>query len=113
MSNARSKKFSLPRMLQSPQLLFSGGIILLMGLLAILAPYISPHDPAVVSGKSRLAPPSVSHPLGADYLGRDILSSILHGARTSLSVSISSRARATSTAVAGDVEVIMFPSRTT
>lgn len=77
-------------MLRSPQLLFSGGLVLAITLLALLAPVISPHDPTLVSGKTRFAGPSMSYPLGADFLGRDVLSNILHGARTSLSVGICS-----------------------
>lgn len=90
MSDTWFKNFSLPRILQSSQLLFAGGIIILIAFLTVLAPYISPHDPTIVSGKARFAAPSVSYPLGADFLGRDILSNILYGARTSLAVGISS-----------------------
>lgn len=47
--------------------------------IVILAPLCAPHDPAQTSFLDRLAPPSFSHPLGTDQLGRDVLSRLLHG----------------------------------
>ncbi len=52
---------------------------------AILAPYLAPHDPYRVSASARLLPPgSPGHILGTDDIGRDILSRLLWGGRTSL-----------------------------
>jgi peptide/nickel transport system permease protein len=56
---------------------------------AIFAPVIAPANPAVIDLSHRLAPPSATHWLGADELGRDILSRILYGARLSLIVAVS------------------------
>ena len=56
---------------------------------AIFAPVIAPANPAVIDLSHRLAPPSAAHWLGADELGRDILSRILYGARLSLIVAVS------------------------
>ena len=56
---------------------------------AIFAPVIAPANPAVIDLSHRLAPPSATHCLGADELGRDILSRILYGARLSLIVAVS------------------------
>jgi peptide/nickel transport system permease protein len=56
-------------------------------LVALLAPFISPHDPiAVTTNDSYLPPLSPSHPLGTDELGRDLLSRVIWGARVSLPV---------------------------
>lgn len=52
-------------------------------LAALLAPVLAPADPFAITGPA-LAPPSPAHPMGTDGLGRDLLSGILHGARTSL-----------------------------
>jgi peptide/nickel transport system permease protein len=58
--------------------------------LALLAPWIAPHDPEEQSLLSRLDPPAWmqggdwSYPLGSDGLGRDVLSNILFGLRISL-----------------------------
>jgi peptide/nickel transport system permease protein len=54
-------------------------------LAALLAPLLAPFDPLTLAGPA-LAPPSPAHPLGTDGLGRDLLSGVLYGARTSLLV---------------------------
>jgi peptide/nickel transport system permease protein len=54
---------------------------------AILAPLLAPADPYAITGPS-LAPPGGAHPLGTDALGRDLLSGLLFGARTSLGVAV-------------------------
>jgi peptide/nickel transport system permease protein len=57
--------------------------------IAILAPWLSPYDPADQDTGRRLEPPSSEHLLGLDNLGRDILSRLLYGARVSLHVGLS------------------------
>lgn len=59
-------------------------ILVLLVLSAIFAPLISPHDPYAQSLANRLKPPSATHWLGTDSLGRDILSRLIWGARTTL-----------------------------
>jgi peptide/nickel transport system permease protein len=67
------------------------GIIVLA---AIFAPWIAPSDPKIVVIVDRQIPPawasggSWSHVLGTDALGRDVLSSLIYGARISLFVGI-------------------------
>ncbi|GHJ93835.1 ABC transporter permease [Streptomyces sp. NE5-10] len=56
----------------------------LVVLAALLAPWIAPHDPHAVDLGAALAGPSADHPLGVDAAGRDTLSRLLLGARTSL-----------------------------
>jgi peptide/nickel transport system permease protein len=51
---------------------------------AIAAPLLAPHDPAATDLLSAFQPPSGAHPLGTDGTGRDILSRLIWGARTSL-----------------------------
>ncbi len=53
-------------------------------LAALFAPWLVPHDPNDVDLGSALAAPSAAHPLGVDAAGRDTLSRLLLGARTSL-----------------------------
>ena len=71
-----------------------GGIVLAIVLLALLAPWISPHDPLAQVLTDRLKPPawlpggSPVYPLGTDANGRDLLSRILWGARTSLEIGL-------------------------
>lgn len=65
---------------------FGGVIVLLLFVIAISAPVISPHDPDAIDVKHILEPPSIKHPLGTDDLGRDIFSRVMWGSRISLSV---------------------------
>lgn len=68
--------------------LISAVIILILILAAILAPVISPYDPYEQHREIRLAPPNGEHLLGTDTLGRDTLSRIIYGSRTSLMVGL-------------------------
>lgn len=63
------------------------GLVLTGALVAVgaLAPWLAPADPFAVVGPS-LAPPGGGHRLGTDALGRDLLSGLVFGARTSLVV---------------------------
>jgi len=78
--------------------------IFLMGavLVAAAAPLLSPRDPYETNLLARLLPPSAEgHPLGTDMLGRDVLSRLIYGTRTSLAVGFT----ATATAMAVGVPV--------
>jgi peptide/nickel transport system permease protein len=73
--------------LQRHPVAFAGLILLaLVSLAAIIAPLLAPHDPFEVHAIDRLKPPSERYWLGADTLGRDVLSRLLYGARISLGV---------------------------
>jgi ABC-type dipeptide/oligopeptide/nickel transport system permease subunit len=70
-----------------------GGLVLVgLLLLAAGAPALAPHDVAGLDLLRRLAPPAWSaggswaHPFGTDPLGRDVLSRVIYGARTSLAI---------------------------
>ncbi len=70
-------------------LLFGLGVVLLLVIVAILAPVLAPHDPYAQSLANRMVKPvfmggSWEHPLGTDHLGRDYLSRLIYGARVSL-----------------------------
>jgi len=61
------------------------GILVVLVLVAALAPFLSPHDPFVQNLGGRLRPPGTEgHVLGTDSLGRDILSRIIYGSRITL-----------------------------
>src|SRR6202165_2071612 len=64
-------------------------VTVLLVLVAVLAPWIAPRDPAAQSLAERLLPPSAHHWMGTDELGRDLLSRTLYGARVSLLVGVS------------------------
>src|SRR5690606_1633484 len=63
-------------------------IVAVLVLVAILAPWLSPHDPREVALDRELLPPSAAHPLGTAENGVDVLSHVLWGARISLSVGV-------------------------
>ena len=66
------------------------GLLLFLGVLlvAILAGVLSPYDPYYLSDDLLMPPGSENHPLGTDHMGHDVLSMILHGSRTSLTIGI-------------------------
>jgi peptide/nickel transport system permease protein len=66
--------------------LFGLVIIIMTMLLAAFAPWIAPYNPYKPDFSNILAQPSLKHLLGTDNLGRDTLSRIIYGARTSLIV---------------------------
>ena len=61
-------------------------IVLLIILVAIFAPVLTPWDPYETSLRTTLRAPSAEHWLGTDTLGRDILTRIMYGSRTSLMI---------------------------
>ena len=61
------------------------GITLLLVVVGLLAPLLAATDPFAVEGPA-LSAPSAAHPMGTDALGRDLLSGVIWGARTSLLV---------------------------
>ena len=81
----------MPRLGRLRFLAVGSGIVLVAVAAAVLAPWVSPHDPYRQAVGDRLIPPvwdtggAWGHPLGTDPLGRDILSRIIYGARVSIS----------------------------
>jgi peptide/nickel transport system permease protein len=75
-------------------------IILLLAIMAIFAPFLAPYDPYEMDYALGISPPSNTHWLGTDSVGRDILSRIIYGSRTSLLVGISA---VVSSAVVGGI----------
>lgn len=63
----------------------ASGVVLLV-ILALLAPWIAPYSPYEIDYVGFLKPPTWAHPFGTDELGRDILTRILYGSRASLQV---------------------------
>ena len=61
-------------------------IVAIFILTAVFADVIAPTDPTATNSKFSLAPPSSMFWLGADFMGRDMYSRIVHGARISLAV---------------------------
>jgi peptide/nickel transport system permease protein len=73
-----------PAWSRNGRILAGGAIVILMTLSALLAPVISPFDPATQDLTARFDSPNGEHLLGTDRFGRDILSRALWGTRISL-----------------------------
>lgn len=75
--------------------LVGAGILAFILCVALLAPLLAPHDPYAQDLTKRLIPPvwdadgGWHHPLGTDQLGRDYLSRLIYGSRTSLLIGFS------------------------
>jgi peptide/nickel transport system permease protein len=76
------------RTLHNPMGVFGLSILVLLVLMALAAPIISPFDPTEQNAGAQLATPGGRFLLGADHLGRDLLSRIIYGARASLVVGV-------------------------
>lgn len=68
----------------------AAAFIILLSLVAIAAPILSPYSPTehLDIVKLRAQGPMLAHPFGTDLLSRDLLSRVIYGARTSLSVAL-------------------------
>jgi peptide/nickel transport system permease protein len=66
-----------------------GTLVAVVFVVSFFAPLLSPYDPSAIDIKNILIGPSLSHPLGTDDLGRDVLSRMIWGSRVSLKVGFS------------------------
>lgn len=71
------------------QIVVGCGMFSIILLCAIFAPLIAGQDPSFYNVPNRLQPPSPEHLFGTDVFGRDVFARTIHGARTSLAISIS------------------------
>jgi len=82
------------RSLRSTRVLIALGLIVCLGFCAAFAAAIAPHDPAEQDLLATLLPPAwaaggdAAFPLGTDSLGRCVLSRLIYGARTAMTVAI-------------------------
>lgn len=74
------------RLLKNRAAILGGVVLIFFIVLAVFAPVFAPHDYAAGSLRANYAPPSREYPLGADFLGRDLLSRLIYGSRISLTV---------------------------
>src|SRR5581483_4390020 len=72
-----------------PTIVAGGGLLTVMVLLAVFAPYLGTVDPQALAPINRLKWPSAAHWFGTDMLGRDVYSRTIYGARVSLAVGLS------------------------
>ncbi len=73
--------------LRSNRLAVAGGLVVLaLFIISFLAPYLTPFSPSAIDAYHVLMPPSATHLMGTDELGRDVFTRVLYGARISLLV---------------------------
>jgi len=73
---------------RNPRIIVGGALVIIWLFLAAFAPIVAPYDPIKVNVADSLLPPSGTHLLGTDDLGRDVLSRVIWGSRVSLSVGV-------------------------
>jgi len=72
------------RLLRNPLTAAGVAVIVLLVVLAALAPWLAPHDPLAQDLGRALQPPGAAHWFGTDEFGRDVFSRLLHGTRITL-----------------------------
>jgi peptide/nickel transport system permease protein len=72
-----------------PTIVFGGTLLLIMIMIAILAPYLGTVDPTALAPAKRTREPSALYWFGTDMLGRDVYSRVIYGTRISLIVGFS------------------------
>ena len=80
---------------RNPTLVAGSLLLVLVILVALFAPLLTPQDPIRMNIRNRLKPPSAANLLGTDMYGRDVLTRTIYGSRISLTVGISVAAVAT------------------
>jgi len=68
--------------------LFGMGVLILLVITAIFAPFLAPHDPLETNVERAREPPSRDYLLGTDQVGRDVLSRLIYGARVALLIGL-------------------------
>lgn len=71
-----------------PRFTIALALLVVIGLLSLVAPWLAPHNPIAVDPSVALGRPVRGHLLGTDELGRDVFSRVLWGGRVSLPVAI-------------------------
>ena len=74
---------------RNPILVLAAALVLLQVLVSVFANVIAPYDPVAQAVDARMAAPSSQYWLGTDKFGRDVLSRIIHGYRSSLGIAFS------------------------
>jgi peptide/nickel transport system permease protein len=93
---ARSKEV----VCRHPTAVIGGVVLVLLILMALLAPYLGTVDPQAISPVRRLRKPSETYWFGTDMLGRDVYSRVVFGGRISLAVGLSVAVLATTIGLA-------------
>ncbi|MBV9783990.1 MAG: ABC transporter permease [Acidisphaera sp.] len=96
------------RLLRTPQGAMGLVILVLIAAICAIGPDIAPVDPEKIDFLGRFRVPGAAHPFGADQLGRDVLSRLLAGARTTVPMAVAATLLGTlSGAVIGTVSAYL------
>lgn len=87
----RPRVLALRRFRRDPMGLLGSALIVLLCLVAVLAPWLAPRDPLAVDFAAVLRPPGPGHWMGTDDSGRDVLSRVIWGARVSMAIAVTIR----------------------
>ncbi len=79
---------ALRRFRRDPMGLLGSALIVLLCLVAVLAPWLAPRDPVAIDFSAVLRPPGPGHWMGTDDSGRDVLSRVIWGARVSMTIAM-------------------------
>lgn len=85
---ASPARLAMRGLMRRPGAVFGGGVLMVMVLLALLAPWVAPYDPLATSWSLVRKAPSAAHWFGTDEVGRDLLSRVIWGGRASLSAGV-------------------------
>lgn len=88
MSRLAEKTAARRRRGWSPSLVVGAAVTALFVAMAALSLVWTPYEPTALNILNKLKPPSLAHPLGTDFFGRDILSQIMAGAQVSIVVAV-------------------------
>ena len=86
--HARPRRGLIWRARRHPTVALGAALLVVMVVIAVLAPWLSVYDPLAIEALARLRPPSAEHLLGTDAIGRDLWSRTVHGGRISLLIGI-------------------------
>ncbi|GIN62650.1 peptide ABC transporter permease [Robertmurraya siralis] len=87
--NKEQRSLLIKRILSNRLMMFGSVILILLTIVAFLAPVIATQDPLAIDASSRLQAPSSEHYFGTDNLGRDLFSRVIYGTQASMVVGIS------------------------
>ena len=75
-------------------------IVVFWALMALIGPLLAPHEVGAIVAPDAFGPMTAQFPLGSDYLGRDMLSRVLHGARYTVGLAFAAALLASTTGTA-------------
>jgi len=88
-SLSRESKNLLKYLSRGPLTFFSLTFSIMIVFMALFAQFITPYDPYKINPYATFRPPAAEYPFGTDDLGRDVLSQVIYGARTSMIIGAS------------------------